>query len=428
MKRIVLIILLLLLNLVLKAQVTEEQTWEVYQPGVKLIYEINGCQNNTPEPTGEDYFFCDGPDRVVVKSFGLTHATVYDTTVFEYNNEKYICFSTEVGLSIYNETAKKWRNLPYQVFDDVSSATTLIVYSSMYAGNGKIFFNAKNKGFYTFDLSNSSLNKETFSNISVADEMKKNENTGAFFNSIWSVEEGRSINKFQNNIVTRIPIPNLNPSTLGGFDIGTDDKLYIALKDKGILVFNPNDNSYELITPENSELISAEIKDVDFDDNGNLWIVYGNFKENAGLIKWNAANNTFENFVTPDKNDANPITFDTVEILNNEVWASASKSFFQADEDDFGIFKLSIENGDPVWKHFDQQFFKEKGFSEKLSLNNIREQDGILYLSTQNDGSIKYDGKKWSHYSALRNNIPSGYTKDIKMIAQNKRGGFSFTS
>jgi len=441
-------LLFILLSFAAQAQVAEGQTWEIYKPGIKLKYMINACANGTPNPTGEEFFFCDGPDRVLVESTGLLHSIIYNTHIFSYNGDDYIAFATHAGLSIYNKTQKKWRNLPsFGTYDVTANGEGVANQNQFYTlyddGNGKLFFSQSYGANRTrvFNLADGS-----FSNLSttIYHHIVKNTTNDSF----WFVNSARKIANYTNQTFNINDIYGETQTTYGltsnnvflGFDIAPDNKLYIAVDGKGILMYDPSDQSHTLTTSSNSNLLTDKIRDVQFDENGNLWIATGGeYNVGGAIIKWDIANDTFTNYTkTSLANASLNVFFDRIEVVNGTVWATSSS---QSGAVDVGIYSLKIENGSAVWQFFNESFFKEKGMVEKWSalpsyegsngsryFNNMSSTNNVLYVSTVGNGVLEYKNNKWSNYSALKNNIPTEFGRSITSLKQNKKGGIVFSS
>ncbi len=441
MKKIVLLIFTFL-SFYVNAQVAEGQTWEIYEPGIKFKYIINACGNGTPEPTGQEFFFCDGPDRVIVESTGLLHSTVYNTHVFSYNGEDYIAFATKKGLSIYNKTQKKWRNLPSFGTYDVSNGD---LYNPFYVinddGNGKLFFSQEQVDrTRIFNLADGAFT--TLVNDFSYHQIIKNPSN----NSLWFLRSDQRIASYTNNTFD-VTYNSLSSSLQSAYSTTSDNwflgasfnqnnKLYISLYKKGILIFDTTDGTHTLTSMDNSNLPSNKIKDVTFDADGNLWIATGDAYSSGSIIKWNIADNTFTTYTQTSVTNANEtISFDKIKVINNTVWAVSDMSGENA-----GIYTLNINGGNASWQHFDETFFKEKGFIESFreslgpdathyrSIHNMISHNNALYFSTNHNGTLVYKDNKWSNYSGLKNNIPTGFGRYINTVKQNKKGGIVFAS
>lgn len=424
--KIKLLFLTLLYSLVVNAQVNNTQTWELFYPGVKLTYHINACANNEPEPNTNEYFWCDGPDRVVVQSFGLTHGNVLASNEFTFNNEKYVVITTTKGISTYNFTQKKWRNIPFLAFNDDTLVDNFK--SAIYDENGNIIFNGAGKGIHKYSLTDNTITQITNQNNGF-EQFKRNTNEGSFKNSIWAVIN-RKLLKYHNGtmkVYYNYDLGILSSREIKGFSIGTDDKIYLAVENQGLLIFNPADNSTQTITDAEG-LPNIYLQDTSFDDDGNLWMAYSTYNS-GGIIKWNIANNTFQTFNNPTNNS---LGFDRIEVVNNQIWLSAKST----GTDEEGLYKVTFNtNNEPTWQHFNETFFQEKGLVENFAYYNnktgfydITSYGDHLYLSTTGNGTIIYNTQtnKWTHLSALKNNIPSGIFRTLEAIKQDKSGGIVF--
>ena len=225
MKTKLLFSLLFFCSFFLKAQIDNTQTWEVFYPGVKLTYHINACANNEPEPTTDEYFWCDGPDRVTTESFGLTHGNIISSHEFAFNNEDYVVFATEKGISVYNKTQKKWRNLPLVAFADDTLITQF--FGAIDDGNGNIIFNGANKGTQKYSLTDNTISQ--INNQNGFEKFKKNENAGDFQNSVWAItKDGSILMKYHNGVFKQYNSQILgiaSNSAIKGMDISTDNKV-----------------------------------------------------------------------------------------------------------------------------------------------------------------------------------------------------------
>lgn len=424
--KLLFIVTLLFCSFLAKAQISADQTWELFYPGVKLTYHINACVNNEPEPNTNEYFWCDGPDRVVVQSFGLTHGNVLASNEFTFNNEKYVVITTTKGISIYNFTQKKWRNIPFLAFNDDTLVDNFR--SAINDGNGNIIFNGAGKGIHKYSLTDNTITQITNQNYGF-EQFKRNTNDGSFKNSIWAVID-RRLFKYHNgtmHIYDNQALGILATKKIKGFSIGTDDKIYLAVENQGLIVFNPADNSTQIITDAEG-LPNIHLQDTSFDNDGNLWMAYGSYNS-GGIIKWNIANNTFQNFDNPTNNS---LGFDRIEVVNNQIWLSAKST----GTDEEGLYKVIFNaNNEPTWQHFNEAFFQEKGlvenfayYNNKVGFYDLASYGNDLYLSTTGNGTIIYNTQtnKWTHLSALKNNIPSGIFRTLEAVKQDKSGGIVF--
>jgi hypothetical protein len=406
------------------AQITEDQTWEIYRPGYKLIYDINACLNNEPEPSTEDFFYCDGPDRVIVKSSDLTFKNIINTHIYSYNNEDFVVYATEKGLSVYNKTQNSWKNIPIEsITDELYSA-----FNTLTDVDGKIVFSGKNLKTRIYNPETNEIN--TLNDVDIS-ELKKNPND----NSIWGyVREEKKLYKYANGSSDVIDLGfTTNPNhRLKGFDIATDNKIYAAIDGFGIIVFNPNDASQQAITPDNSDLFSTDIQDVNFDENGNLWIAIGDDNNGGGkLVKWNIESNTFINYEKQSGAVAGNISFNKVEVLGNTVWLTSESG----DSADDGLFKVTFENNTIVWEQFNSAYFIDNGYFSFLEsydsnylFNNLSSYNNSLFISTVHNGTIEIENDTWIHHTESENNIPSYDSRSEGTLHQNKKGGIVFTT
>ncbi|OSY88942.1 hypothetical protein WH52_04565 [Tenacibaculum holothuriorum] len=417
---------LLVISFAVNAQIDNTQTWELFYPGVKLTYHINACANNEPEPNTNEYFWCDGPDRVVVESFGLTHGNVIASHEFKFNNEDYVVFTTTKGISIYNNTHKKWRNLPFVAFQGDNVVTQF--FGAIDDGSGNIIFHGANKGTFKYDLTENKITQISNKN-NAFEKFKKNENEGNFQNSIWAIaHEGSILMKYHNNVYTEYNISSGNK--IKGIDIASDDKVYLAVDNEGVVVFNPSNNTTTTIS-EAEGLPSKFLQDLDFDSNGNLWIAYrGNNNSEIGVAKWDIDNNTFEKFERQIGNTK--IRFNRVEAVNNEIWLTSNVSTNNL----AGVHVLTLDSSNnPNWKHYDEAFFQEKGFIQHFfnygihrGIYDFSSYKNKLYMSTTGNGTITYENGKWNHFNSLKNNIPTGNQRKIGYLKQDKTGGVVFNT
>ncbi|QNM85331.1 T9SS type A sorting domain-containing protein [Polaribacter pectinis] len=434
MKTKLLFSLLFFCSFFLKAQIENTQTWEVFYPGVKLTYHINACANNEAEPTTDEYFWCDGPDRVTTESFGLTHGNVISSHEFAYNNEDYVVFATQKGISIYNKTQKKWRNISFLIFgqDNVSA----FFYGAIDDGNGNIIFHGASKGTQKYSLTDNTITQINNQNYAF-EQFKKNENTGNFKNSIWAVSLGGSnLMKYHNGIykVYNNQVLGIGSSRIiKGIDISADNKIYLAVENEGVVVFDPATETATKIT-EADGLPSNLLLDLDFDVDGNLWITY-RIASKGGVSKWDIANNTFENFEHTVGNET--LQFGRVEAIGNQIWLSLK---YAIAENLYGVYTLTFDNNNaPIWKHHNEAFFQEQGFVEhfygygsgfgdRYGINDLASYGEKLYITMAGNGTVVYQNNNWQHFSAQKNNIPSGNERKIGYIKQDKTGGIVFNT
>ncbi|MCI2229365.1 T9SS type A sorting domain-containing protein [Polaribacter sp. MSW13] len=427
MKLKLLLLLTLFYSFFLKAQIDDTQTWEVFYPGVKLTYHINACANNESEPNTEEYFWCDGPDRVTTESFGLTHGNVISSHEFTFNNDNYTVFTTEKGISIYNISQKKWRNIPFVAFNDDNVYATF--YGAIDDGNGNIIFHGASKGTQKYSLTNNTITQISDQNRGF-NQFKKNENEGAFKNSVWAIS-GSSLMKYHNGVYEEYDSQDLGIASnifISGIDIGQDNKIYLAVDNEGILIFNPVNGNVSIIT-EADGLPSNFLQDLDFDNDGYLWIAYRTASK-GGVSKWDITNNTFENFEHTIGNST--VRFNRIEVVGNKIWLTAR----QESNDLIGVYNLTFEsNNTPVWQHYDQAFFQQKGFIDyfyifgyQAGVYDLASYGDKLYMSVIGGGTVVYENGEWQHYSPLKNNIPTGNNRRIGFLKQDKTGGVVFST
>ncbi|MEE9408384.1 MAG: T9SS type A sorting domain-containing protein [Polaribacter sp.] len=428
MKTKLLFLILFFCAFFLKAQIDNTQTWEVFYPGVKLTYHINACANNEAEPTTDEYFWCDGPDRVTTESFGLTHGNIISSHEFAFNNEDYVVFATQKGISIYNKTQKKWHNISFLIFGEDSVGNDF--HGAIDDGNGNVIFHGASNGTQKYSLTNNTITQINNQNYGF-EQFKKNENAGDFKNSIWAVS-GSNLMKYHDGTYEVYNYQDLGIGSsriIKGIDISADNKIYLAVENEGIVVFDALTETTTLIT-EADGLPSKLLLDLDFDADGYLWITY-RIGFNGGVSKWDITNNSFENFEHTLSNEI--LRFDRVEALGNQIWLTLKTA---TDQNLYGAYALTFDsNNAPLWKHYDEAFFQEKGFVEHFSFYSNR--SGIydltsygdkLYMSMTGSGTVVYENGKWQHYSAMHNNIPSGNNREIGYLKQDKTGGIVFNT
>lgn len=140
-----------------------------------------------------------------------------------------------------------------------------------------------------------------------------------------------------------------------------------------VLFFCENTFSQEYNTTfyntENSNIVSNYVNDFDFDNNGNVWIIYGNSE--LGLSMFDGT--SFINYV-PDINIPTDVTFKDIEIdSNNNIWIL-------------------------VWQKF------EYGYNNGCNCYPIGYSRALLF----------FDGTNWEYYTPTNSQLPTTHYGSIK--------------
>lgn len=406
------------------AQVNETQTWEVHRPGATLFYDLNACNDGTPEPSTDDYFFCEGPDRVIVKGHGLSSGGVTNFDVFDYNGDIYIAFANNNGLNIYNKTQDHWKTLPSD--EEPANNQPFQSTSVKYAENGLLVVSTQSPfSSFTFNLdTNAKSTIDSFAN----ERFEKNTNSGSTFEhtvyGIYSFD--RRLIAYKNGVTTVVGTQN-SSGTFEGLDIGLDDKVYVAYKNQGLYIYDPSTGTSELKTPDNSDLPNQHLRDISVDANGDVWMTYHQSFNVGGLIHWDISEDVYTTYLYEDGSQAQ-LPMERLVWADDALWISPV-SFSSQDQ---GLLKFQLNNDSAEWEFFDDEFFIAEGLiaTDGFSTNNnggtandIRFDDETLYVAFPQEGLATFKNENWSRYDPLQNNLPSGFGGGFTTLLQNKNTG-----
>jgi ligand-binding sensor domain-containing protein len=177
----------------------------------------------------------------------------------------------------------------------------------------------------------------------------------------------------ENRDITSKPIPNVR-DLVGATYSETENRVYFASLQDGILIWNLNDDSFSVFDSLNSPLPHNRVIDVETDNLGNLWVAMSgsNLREDAYLRKKpnDDASPSWKGFRFNQTRTTLPLSIEIDE--NNTVWARLSR-FVQG-----GILVFNEEGENTI--------LIESVNAGNLASNNVTalksDQNGVMWIGT----------------------------------------------
>ena len=394
MKNIHIIILSILLSFTTNtfAQIIKA---DEYIAGTKLTYYIDACDTDLPEADGK-ISFCDavGNLGIVEKSFGLNSQTVYKAIPNYFNDDE--IFLTDNGISVLKVDGT-WFNIPKKAIPSGTWFNDAIVTET-----GKLLFGYTNEFVLVDNLQYLDLNTLTFESFDI-----DNNNAKSFIYD--NTTNTTYIFARANNSVKLYSINEDNINDVG--TIGSLSNYYENVKISAIhngFIYTPssvglqlfkidiNNPSNVTIYDDNDFPINGVIRDLDFDNNGNLWISVIDFSSGSGLVKLDINTELFDYYTTDNTSYGNTNMSSLATSSNGDIWILANNSNF------YGIVKFEPDETDP-WTFFTYDDFESLGFPIiDGSIETVDRINNKIYITfdDSNYQILKNDNNDWSGISS----------------------------
>lgn len=253
------------------------------------------------------------------------------------------------GLNKYNKKKNIFKSYIYNPNDKDAKTMESPINSIVVTSDDKIYFSTDKFGLIQFDIKT-----ETF----VAFTNKPDNNKSISSNAIL----------------------NLLINKKGQLLIGTE---------KGLSVFNSDNNTFKNYNFANISAEPIEIINIYEQDNDNYWL-----GSSAGLIKFNLSNNNYQLYKIIETNIPNSEQnriLGIVEDDKNHLWVSTNKGIFFFDQ-----------NNNVFMPQFNVQTLNSTITSNSVTKNYV-DQAGIIWLSVDRKGIVKYDSQM-SKFNLVRHN------------------------
>ncbi len=230
----------------------------------------------------------------------------------------------------------------------------------------------------------------------------------------------------------------------------SDNKAWIAVthhdtsKANGIYVFDKENGSYEIMTPENSTLPYEKISVITEDQEGNIVVGFKHSRDAAVPLGIAIYNNGEWKFTSPKYKKKSPVfslhvddsnyiyvaSTDTLYLYKNNTWTPYLGglrdsplvyiySMFEADNGDMIFLSHSypslgiIFHNQSGWKHISST--NDGGLASWSNYDFTTDQNGNLWIAS-NYGVMKYDGINWKNFD-VTDGLPDNRVRSIQSVS-----------
>ncbi len=391
MKKLVYLFLLIGLSLPSVAQISLVET---YHTGTKVTYYPNSCDSVIPEAEGK-ITFCDGAGNlgVVEKSYGLNSQVINQMAFNHFNNDE--VFITSAGISIRKEDGS-WDNVPAYTAPRNSLTSTFApqMRDAMVTPGGKLLFyhgnmtglqllNLVTKEYEVMPYLNdvgSTMN--VYSRVFTYDPV-----TNLTYILAFSGTSDKYLFSYDDESLTYLG--SLPPSSNVGQHSGKmflirDGAIFLGTN-SGVFKINMDDlTDYTLYDSENL-LPYNNAYDMQFDNDGNLWIVTG-WAYDGALTKLNVSTQEAETYQFPTSNPDINYRFSAVAIDHEQtIWALATNGH--------GFIKLTFDPEDePQFEFFPMSYFADQGYPAVYAPGSVFYINEKIYFLTSSNSTTANEG------------------------------------
>ena len=377
--------LLLLCSFVLSAQ--EVDRIDHYLVGTRITYFVGQCGGDVPEADGR-LTFCDGAGNlgVVTESLGLSGRGVLRMLPNYFDDSE--VYVTRGGLSIYRPDGN-WENVPniaVGVRDfrgDITNEGQ--IETGLVAADGRVHFSITStirRRYFTYDLVTKEV-EEVLPDIDqglVAFAYDVTENyvyaLGLSFRDIRLYRnDPNGGTAAQVSLLDGLPETaaiSVNNTTLAFHDgqlwLGTIQGLY--------LIAPADDFAVTTLNAENGNLPLSGVYDIDFADDGTVWLALTDRNRGALLALDLGEDTTYTEYVLPGPGNPNVETyFQDLAILDDGRITAVATNFF-------GYVDLDPSGGDPQWAVVDRDSLDALGLTATYSYSSVDRHAGRTYYLT----------------------------------------------
>ncbi len=390
MKKILLsIFLALVLNL--QAQIQKAETYII---GTKVDYYLNQCANIPPEAAGK-FTFCDTNNNlgVVAESYGLNGVSIWQMAPNYHNNDE--VYVTKEGLSIKHDNGS-WENIPDYAVQPVSSNPVSFL-SSLVLPGGKTLIQISNNN-WSFEVYNQV--QKTMENIEIPTHKNilkflfdTDNNYAIIFTGnstnydIYSYDGSQlnllaaNINQANNGIPGNL-ISNNRPA------VYNNHKIYAA-SNWGLYIIDISDMSNITTTHYDTTTTPAlpydNVRDLDFDNQGNLWMITYLNSEGA-VSKWDFTTNSLTNYQETVPAGSGNLVFNDLAVKDAQnIWLIPGNYN--------GLVNLDASSGTPVWNFVAHTDIENAGFYYNLAPKAVQYFNNRFYFTFFNGSSSEVNSE-----------------------------------
>ena len=376
---------LVLLCTALSAQ--EIDRIDSYLVGTRITYFMGQCGNELPQAAGR-LSFCDGAGNqgVVVESLGLSGRGVL-RMLPNYFDESEV-YVTRGGLSIYR-TDGSWENVPNIAVGVRDSRGNITnegqIETGLVDADGLVHFSITStirRRYFTYDLATKAV-EEVLPDINqslVAFAYDAAENYVYVLGTSF-----RDIRLYRNDLnegtTAQVSLLNGLPETAAISANNTtftfhDGQLWLGTLQGLYLIAPADDFAVTTLNAENGKLPLSGVNDINFADDGTVWLALSDRNRGALLALDLGGDTTYTEYVLPGPDNPNVETyFQDLAILDDGRITAVATNFF-------GYVDLDPGGSDPQWTVINRDSLDALGLTISYSYSSVDRHAGRTYYLT----------------------------------------------